>query len=268
MMQSGDRILFEEVPQGPVVPGGAVGTQPPLVNPILGPTNPLPSEYGGTGVSSASANRVFAGPPSGPAAPPAFRALVNADLPADLQLRSVALLPGQWRLLLVQEAQSGIFQRWYLTDTGDLYVSYNASHDNATGLWSQDDSGTDSWVSWLAWGTMRLRRKVAGTSPWNDVSWDAEDAWYGSYLESSTTRVYDFGIWFSVRTVGDYVGNSIQFPVEFPSTPTSLTLSFTATNGVNTASAYCWSPTRRGTQWGIQSTAFTGWATGQLIVGF
>jgi hypothetical protein len=42
---------------------------------------PIPVADGGTGVSTASPNLVFAGPTSGGAAPPAFRSLVNADLP-------------------------------------------------------------------------------------------------------------------------------------------------------------------------------------------
>jgi len=40
----------------------------------------LPVANGGTGVATASANTVFAGPTSGASAPPAFRALVAADI--------------------------------------------------------------------------------------------------------------------------------------------------------------------------------------------
>jgi hypothetical protein len=47
---------------------------------ILG--SPLAVTYGGTGVSTATANYVFAGPASGGAAAPTFRALVVADIPA------------------------------------------------------------------------------------------------------------------------------------------------------------------------------------------
>jgi len=47
---------------------------------ILG--SPLAVTYGGTGVSTATANYVFAGPVSGGAAAPTFRALVVADIPA------------------------------------------------------------------------------------------------------------------------------------------------------------------------------------------
>jgi hypothetical protein len=47
---------------------------------ILG--TPLAVNYGGTGVSTATANYVFAGPTSGGAAAPTFRALVVADIPA------------------------------------------------------------------------------------------------------------------------------------------------------------------------------------------
>ena len=43
---------------------------------------PLAVNYGGTGVSTATANYVFAGPTSGGAAAPTFRALVVADIPA------------------------------------------------------------------------------------------------------------------------------------------------------------------------------------------
>jgi hypothetical protein len=42
----------------------------------------LPVSNGGTGVATATANTVFAGPTTGAAAPPAFRTLVAADIPA------------------------------------------------------------------------------------------------------------------------------------------------------------------------------------------
>lgn len=47
---------------------------------------PLPVSQGGTGVSQANANVVFAGPASGGAQPPAFRSLVNADLPTSISV--------------------------------------------------------------------------------------------------------------------------------------------------------------------------------------
>jgi hypothetical protein len=49
---------------------------------ISGLDAPLPVASGGTGVTTAAANTVFAGPISGLAAPPAFRALIAADIPA------------------------------------------------------------------------------------------------------------------------------------------------------------------------------------------
>jgi hypothetical protein len=225
---------------------------------------------GGTGANNSTGiaqGAVFAGP-SGSAGAASFRAITSEDLPADLSIRSVALLPGQWRLLLVQEAQTGIFQRWYMTDVGDLYFTYNASWNNATSLWSQDDGGTDSWLHQGLYGTFAMRRKVAGAAAWNNTSWDYQDQNFGAYSESSTTRVYDFGIWFSARTVGDFIGGSIQFSVEFPSTPTSITFAITSSNGVNTGTVTAWATTRRGTQWGIQSTAFTGWVSGTITVGY
>ncbi len=45
-------------------------------------TTPLPVASGGTAAATATANTVFAGPTTGAAAAPAFRALVSADLPA------------------------------------------------------------------------------------------------------------------------------------------------------------------------------------------
>ena len=47
---------------------------------VLG--TPLGTSYGGTGVNSAHINYVFAGPASGSAGAPAFRALVTSDIPA------------------------------------------------------------------------------------------------------------------------------------------------------------------------------------------
>jgi len=47
---------------------------------VLG--TPLAVSYGGTGVKTATANYVFAGPTSGSAAAPTFRALVTSDIPA------------------------------------------------------------------------------------------------------------------------------------------------------------------------------------------
>jgi hypothetical protein len=49
---------------------------------ISGLDAPLPVASGGIGVTTAAANRVFAGPTAGAAAAPAFRALVVADIPA------------------------------------------------------------------------------------------------------------------------------------------------------------------------------------------
>ena len=49
---------------------------------ISGLDAPLPVASGGIGVTTALANKVFAGPTAGAAAPPAFRALVSADIPA------------------------------------------------------------------------------------------------------------------------------------------------------------------------------------------
>lgn len=47
----------------------------------------LPVEHGGTGAATASANRVFAGPSSGSATAPSFRALAEADLPSAVQTK-------------------------------------------------------------------------------------------------------------------------------------------------------------------------------------
>lgn len=179
-----------------------------------------------------------------------------------------ALLPGQYRLLLRQEAQPGVFQRWYLTDDGDLYFTYNAAYNNATQQWSQDDATRDSWLSQVLYGSYRMKRKVAGSAAWDNASWDAVDSWFGAYSESATTREYDFGVQASVRTVGDYVGGCIPFSTEFPSAPTSLTLNFLLSSGCNVATAYTWAVTRRGVQWAIQSTAFNVIAAGTLVVGF
>jgi hypothetical protein len=49
---------------------------------ISGLDAPLPVASGGIGVTTAAANLVFAGPTAGAAAPPAFRSLVVADIPA------------------------------------------------------------------------------------------------------------------------------------------------------------------------------------------
>jgi hypothetical protein len=45
-------------------------------------TTPLPIASGGTGAATTNANRVFAGPTTGPAAAPSFRSLVAADIPS------------------------------------------------------------------------------------------------------------------------------------------------------------------------------------------
>jgi hypothetical protein len=49
---------------------------------ISGLDAPLPVASGGIGVTTAAANLVFAGPTAGAAAPPSFRSLVVADIPA------------------------------------------------------------------------------------------------------------------------------------------------------------------------------------------
>ena len=49
---------------------------------ISGLDSPLPVASGGIGVTTAAANRVFAGPTTGAAAAPTFRALVASDIPA------------------------------------------------------------------------------------------------------------------------------------------------------------------------------------------
>ena len=49
---------------------------------------------GGTGVSSANANSVFAGPSTGAATAPAFRSLVAADLPAPQNTRTICYVAG------------------------------------------------------------------------------------------------------------------------------------------------------------------------------
>lgn len=56
----------------------------------LGWTGQLAVSRGGTGVSTATANYVFAGPTSGGAAAPAFRALVAGDIPALSYVSSVS----------------------------------------------------------------------------------------------------------------------------------------------------------------------------------
>jgi hypothetical protein len=53
--------------------------------------NQLLVSRGGTGVSTANANNVFAGPVSGGAAAPGFRTLVNADIPTTLSISDLTL---------------------------------------------------------------------------------------------------------------------------------------------------------------------------------
>jgi len=50
--------------------------------------------HGGTGVSTASANAVFAGPTTGAASAPAFRSLVAADLPTPQNTRTICYVAG------------------------------------------------------------------------------------------------------------------------------------------------------------------------------
>ena len=57
---------------------GGTAVSPTVISTHL--TLPLPVVQGGTGVNSVVANRVFAGPASGPAAAPAFRALSSTDV--------------------------------------------------------------------------------------------------------------------------------------------------------------------------------------------
>lgn len=53
----------------------------------------LPVANGGTGVATASANTFFAGPSSGAAAAPSFRAIVSADLSSGIVAPTGAIIP-------------------------------------------------------------------------------------------------------------------------------------------------------------------------------
>ena len=69
---------------GGAINGTPIGATTPSTGSFSSLTlgSPLAVTYGGTGVSTATANYVFAGPTSGGAAAPTFRALVVADIPA------------------------------------------------------------------------------------------------------------------------------------------------------------------------------------------
>lgn len=184
---------------------------------------------------------------------------------------ATTLTPGVWRLLVEQESpesQPGVYLRQYLTEDTEWVFSSNAAYSNVTGEWTQDDTGVDSWAHRLYPGGIKISKKLAGSPDWNDAAWDFEDTWQGYRLESATTRTYDFGIWFSVRTIGDYIGGSIPFSVEFPTAPTSISFSPNNSSGVNLGTLHAWNTTQRATQWGIQTTGFTGWVAGTVVVGF
>jgi len=74
---------------------GTAGTanQVAIFNSVSGLTgeNQLAVSRGGTGVSTANANIIFAGPTTGTAAAPSFRSLVNADIPTSLSISDITL---------------------------------------------------------------------------------------------------------------------------------------------------------------------------------
>lgn len=101
---------------------------------ISGLDAPLPVASGGIGVTTAPANQVFAGPTTGADAPPAFRALVQADIPA---------LPyGTGDVVGPASATDNAVARFNLT-TGKLIQNSVTTIDNtgnASGILSQQFS--------------------------------------------------------------------------------------------------------------------------------
>jgi hypothetical protein len=184
---------------------------------------------------------------------------------------STTLGSGEFRLVVQQESpesQPGVYLRQYLTDDAEWVYSFNASYDNVAKEWSQDDGGLDSWAHRLYPGGVAIQKKLAGSPDWNDAAWDSQDTWSGAFLESATTRTYQFRYWFSNQSVGAYIGADITFPVWFPSTPTSFSFSVTNFTGVNTATLHAWDTTQQGCGWGVLTTAAAGWIAGTLTVGF
>jgi hypothetical protein len=147
---------------------------------ISGLDAPLPVASGGTGVTTTSANQIFAGPTAGAAAPPSFRALVAADIPSLTYISSIGVtapITSTGGLTpTIGITQSGTASNGYLSSTdwntfnGKAPATSGTSilYGNGTGGFSNVTIG--SGVSFAggilsATGTGGTVTSVTGTSP-------------------------------------------------------------------------------------------------------
>jgi hypothetical protein len=164
-------------------------------------TNPLAVASGGTGVATATANFVFAGPVSGVAAAPGFRALVAADLPASsgnyIQNGTTAQTSASFNIASASSpALTAAFTESAISNLA-TNTTVNAAKTGlaitSTGTWTGAGAGTNTGLTFnVANGTTNT--DIAGTSVWSITS--AGAGTFGALTSSSApaTGVADLNV--------------------------------------------------------------------------
>ena len=208
-------------------------------------SNPLAVVYGGTGVNSAHINYVFAGPASGSAGAPTFRALVANDIPSLAyapQTTGTSILYGNgsggFSNVTIGSGVSFVGGTLSATGTGGTITSVTATTPLASSggttpnlTIQQSSSSQSGYLSSTDWSTFN-GKQAAGTYV-TSLTVTGANGFAGSFTSGATPALT-----VSTSITGLLFGNgtaiaaaTISAPLNYSAGTLSITQSTTSTNG-------------------------------------
>jgi hypothetical protein len=136
---------------------------------LTGLTTPLATGEGGTGASSAVANTILAGPATGPAAAPAFRAMASADMPAAQRNRTICYIAGSDSpTATALSATNDSIGTYFVNTIGTMTLNSVICYTNSGAVtlsFSDDGLPLGGTFGCSAGGTTTTFQTITGSSP-------------------------------------------------------------------------------------------------------
>lgn len=133
--------------------------------------------------------------------------------------------------------------RQHLFADNSYLFTINALWNSATSLWEKDDSTATAYGFHIdEIGQLHLYKTDEGTTSWPFTGWTFDTILdqTGTIISPGTIAAY-FGIQ-TYTNAAMNIGTGVSFGKNFPTTPSSFTISITTSSNINTGTANFWDP--------------------------